>query len=303
MLKEPVLERDDEGIADRALGAYLGFAIGDALGATVEFLTPAEIAVEYGVHSRMIGGGWLKLKPGQVTDDTELALCVGRAIIGSSGFDLKRVCDEFAAWLKRVPVDVGNTTRRGLRRYIVDGSMESPPNEGDAGNNACVRNLPVTLATLNSDRSFQEWTIAQSHVTHNNAQSDAAALGMGRMLRSLVLGGGVMAAREEVKAMIATNPEFRFDRFRGPCTGYIVDTLRTVLKVYFLSDSIRSCITQTVNMGGDADSAGALAGMLAGATYGASTIPQDWLKRLDPAVTAEIRQQTTDLLKIATAQV
>ena len=117
----------------------------------------------------MIGGGWLKLKPGQVTDDTELALCVGRAIIASGGFDLKLVCDEFAAWLKRIPVDVGNTTRRGLRRYIVDGSMESPPNEGDAGNNACVRNLPVTLATLDCDPSFQEWTIAQSHVTHNNA--------------------------------------------------------------------------------------------------------------------------------------
>ena len=65
---------------DRALGAYLGFAIGDALGATVEFLTPGEIASEYGVHARMIGGGWLKLKPGQVTDDTEMALCVGRAI-------------------------------------------------------------------------------------------------------------------------------------------------------------------------------------------------------------------------------
>ena len=103
----------------------------------------------------MIGGGWLKLKPGQVTDDTEMALCVGRAIIAAGGFDLKRVCDEFAAWLKRVPVDVGNTTRRGLRRYIVDGSMELPPNEGDAGNNACVRNLPVTLATLGSDQSFR----------------------------------------------------------------------------------------------------------------------------------------------------
>ena len=52
-------------------------------------------------------------------------------------------------------------------------------------------------------------------------------------------------------------------------------------------------------MGGDADSAGALAGMLAGATYGASTIPQDWLKRLDPVVVTEIRQQTPDLLKIS----
>ena len=55
---------------DRALGAYLGFAIGDALGATVEFMRPREIAQAYGVHRDMIGGGWLKLPVGQVTDDT-----------------------------------------------------------------------------------------------------------------------------------------------------------------------------------------------------------------------------------------
>ncbi|MFZ1893088.1 MAG: ADP-ribosylglycohydrolase family protein, partial [Rhodoplanes sp.] len=54
---------------DRALGAYLGFAIGDALGATVEFMTKGEIAARYGVHDRIVGGGWLKLAPGKVTDD------------------------------------------------------------------------------------------------------------------------------------------------------------------------------------------------------------------------------------------
>ena len=62
---------------------------------------------------------------------------------------------------------------------------------------------------------------------------------------------------------------------------------------------MRACIVQTVNMGGDADSAGALSGMLAGATYGAASIPKPWLKRLDPAVAAEIRRQTTALLDIA----
>jgi ADP-ribosyl-[dinitrogen reductase] hydrolase len=288
----------DDDILDRALGAYLGFAIGDALGATVEFMTPGEIAHEYGVHARIIGGGWLKLKPGQVTDDTELALCVGRAIIRSQGWSLKTVCDEFAAWLKRVPVDVGNTTRRGIRRFIVDGSMVSLPNEGDGGNGACIRNLPVALATLGDDAAFRAWTLDQCHVTHNHPLSDAAALTLGRMLRRLVLGGGVAAAREEVRPLLEAHPEFRFERFRGPCSGYVVDTVRAVLHQYFLTDSVRSCVTQTVNMGGDADSTGALAGMLAGATYGAGGIPAAWIKRLDGSVAAEIRQQTRALLEI-----
>ena len=292
----------DEGILNRALGAYLSFAIGDALGATVEFMTRSEIAREYGVHSRMVGGGWLKLKPGQVTDDTELALCIGRAILRARGWNLNFVCDEFATWLKRVPVDVGNTTRRGIRRYIVEGSTAAVFHEGDAGNGACIRNLPVVLATLENDDRFQSWTIDQGHVTHNHPLSDAASLVLGRMVRRLILGGGVAAAREELRPLLQDHPEFRFERFRGPCTGYVVDTVRTVLHHYFLTDSVRSCITQTVNEGGDADSTGALAGMLAGATYGASAIPQDWLKRLDPSIAAEIRHQTRQLLEIGCGQ-
>jgi ADP-ribosyl-[dinitrogen reductase] hydrolase len=182
---------------------------------------------------------------------------------------------------------------------IVDGSMVAPASDGDGGNGAAIRNLPVALATLASDQDFATWTLEQCHITHNHPLSDAAALALGRMLRRLVLGGGVAAAREEARALIEKHREFRFDRFKGPCTGYVVDTVCTVLHEYFLTDSIRSCIVQTVNMGGDADSAGALAGMLSGATYGAASIPQPWMKRLDPAVVGEIRQQTAALLEIA----
>ncbi|MDP2804662.1 MAG: ADP-ribosylglycohydrolase family protein, partial [Gallionellaceae bacterium] len=59
---------------DRATAAYLGLAIGDALGSTVEFMTPREIALQYGTHNTLRGGGWLHLKPGQVTDDTTMSL-------------------------------------------------------------------------------------------------------------------------------------------------------------------------------------------------------------------------------------
>lgn len=295
-MTEPWRLRD---LRDRALGAYLGFAIGDALGATVEFMTQSEIQAAYGVHSRLIGGGWLKLKPGQVTDDTDLALCVGRALVAQGGWRTRAVCEEFAHWLKQVPVDVGNTTRRGIRRFLIEGTEQTPYHEGDAGNGACVRNLPVALATLGDDEAFARWSLAQCHVTHNHPLSDAATLACGRMVRRLVLGEGVVGCREEARVLIAAHPQFKFERFRGPCTAYVVDTVRTVLRRYFLTDSIRSCLIETVNLGGDADSAGALAGMLAGATYGASTIPRAWLGRLDPAVRAEIEAQVPALLALS----
>jgi ADP-ribosyl-[dinitrogen reductase] hydrolase len=289
----------DAMLQDRALGAYLGFAIGDALGATVEFMTKGEIAGRYGVHARMIGGGWLNLKPGQITDDTEMTLAVGRAMIAADGWDVRAVCDEFVAWMRKVPVDVGNTCRRGIRRFMADGSLAGPPNEGDAGNGACMRNLPVALATLYTPALFERWTREQCHITHNHPLSDAAALALGRMVQRLLAGGGMPECRAEAKALIAQHPQFRFDRYNGVCSAFIVDTVRTVLHFYFLSDSVRSCIITTVNNGGDADTAGALAGMLAAATYGASEIPKPWLDRLDPVVVKEIRAQVASLLRLA----
>ena len=151
----------DAPVFDRALGAYLGFAVGDALGVTVEFTTRSEIAARYGVHCRMLGGGWLNLLPGQVTDDTEMTLAVGRAIIRHGGWDLEAACDEFGAWLKGVPVDVGNTCRRGIRRYLIEASMVAPFSEGDAGNGACMRNLPIALAALHDPALFDTWTLEQ----------------------------------------------------------------------------------------------------------------------------------------------
>lgn len=79
----------------------------------------------------------------------------------------------------------------------------------------------------------------------------------------------------------------------------MVDTIKTVFHYYFLTDSVRSCITETINAGGDADTVGALAGMLTGATYGAQSIPQSWLQRLDAAVAEQIRWQVEQLLMIA----
>lgn len=283
----------------RALGAYLGFAVGDALGATVEFMTPAEIGMKYGLHCRIIGGGWLDLEPGQVTDDTEMSIAVGRAILATKGWDVNAVCEAFVTWLRGVPPDVGDTCRRGIRRFIVDGTTTKPFGEGDAGNGACMRILPVALATLGDPEAFEAWTLEQCHITHNHPLSDAASLAFGRMVQVLIDGGRVIDVREQARNLVAAHPPFRFDRYNSHCSAYIVDTVRTVLHYYFLTDSFRNCVVETVNIGGDADTAGALAGMLAGATYGVEAIPDAWLKRLDKAVAAEIHEQTAALLALS----
>ncbi|GEO82532.1 ADP-ribosyl-[dinitrogen reductase] hydrolase [Pararhodospirillum oryzae] len=281
---------------ERALGAYLGLAVGDALGATVEFMTAGEIAHMHGVHSKMTGGGWLRLRPGQVTDDTEMTLALGRSLCAKGTLDAADVCQEFALWLKSRPVDVGNTCRRGIRRFITQGSTEAPFHDGDGGNGAAMRTLPIALASLNNPERLESWALTQAHTTHNHPLSDAATITLTRMAYLLIHGHGMKACREEANHLVAAEREFRFDPYHGRSSAYVVDTLQTVLHYYFVTDSFRNCLIRTVNQGGDADTTGALAGMLAGATYGVQEIPAAWLGKLEDKITQEIYRQVDTFL-------
>ena len=267
----------------------------------MEFLTKGEIAHQYGVHKHIKGGGWLRLPAGQVTDDTEMSIHLGRAILSGPEWDARRAAEEFAVWLKGVPVDVGDTTRRGIRRFIMHGTLSEPESEYHAGNGAAMRNLPVALATLGDDAAFERWTLEQAHITHCNALSDAATLTLGRMVRRLVMGGGVLDVRDEINALIARHRQFKFQPYRNLSTAFIVDTMQTVMHYYFQTDSVETCVVETVNQGGDADTTGAIAGMLAGATYGVENIPPRWLRKLDRKVHDEIRAQVDGLLARAPA--
>lgn len=283
-------------LKSRALGAYLGLAVGDALGAPIEFLTKREIA-HRGGHNEMTGGGWLKLKPGQVTDDTEMSLYLGRAWIGAGGWDALIAANHLAEWLKHYPIDVGNTCRRGIRRFILDGSLHGAQSEADGGNGAAMRILPIALATLGDDRVFEHAAIEQAHLTHHHPLSDAATLTLGRMVHVLLAGQGIEASRILANNLVTAYPKFRFTPYPGRASGYIVDTMQTVMHHFFNTDNFEDCVVATVNCGEDADTTGAIVGMLAGALYGVSAIPQRWLDKLDTKVKAEIEYQTNVLMK------
>ncbi|AKU10614.1 ADP-ribosyl-[dinitrogen reductase] hydrolase [Azoarcus sp. CIB] len=292
-------------LRERALGAYLGLAVGDALGATVEFLTPSEIRHQYGELRDIVGGGWLRLKAGQVTDDTQMSLALGAAIIESGGWDLKNIAEHWLAWLKSKPIDVGNTCRRGLVRFGRDGSLESPFSDGDAGNGALMRVLPAILFAYRDMALLERCALEQAHVTHNHPLSDAATLCLARMLADLLHGGhwrdNLAKLRAHAKALVDAHRQFRFDPYPKRATGYVVDTAQTVLYAFFSTDDFESCLIRTVNCGGDADTTGAIAGMLAGAHYGVDAIPVRWLKRLDRDVSEAIVRQVDGLLALGSA--
>ena len=284
---------------DRALGAYLAFAAGDALGATAEFMTAGEIACTYkGGLRNIVGGGWLHLKPGQVTDDTQMSLALGDALLAARGWDLRMVADSFVGWMRSKPPDIGHACRRGIRRYMIDGTLCTPPADDNAGNGAAMRNLPVALATLDSPELFARCSLEQAHITHHHPLSDAATLLLGQLTQILLLGGSIADCRGCVTEFLGRHPRFRFEPWPGNTSGFIVDTVQTVLHAFFRNGDIESCIVDVVNRGGDADTAGALVGQLAGACYGVQGLPARWLKQLDARIVERIRRQTASLLAL-----
>lgn len=290
---------DPAALYDRVLGAYLGLAIGDALGATVEFMTAREIAHRLGVHRDITGGGWLKLPAGQVTDDTTMSLALGDALLAGGLHDTRVIADAFVRWLKAKPVDCGNTCRRGLQRYLAEGSLQGPAHEGDAGNGALMRNLPVVIATLHDEAAFERLSLAQARITHHHALSDAAVLGIGRLTRAALLGADAARLAAQAQCWVDAWPAFRFAPYRGRCSAYVVDTVQTVLAHWLSQPDAESALVATVNQGGDADTTGALVGMLAGAQAGARGLPARWVQRLLPSVRRAVTAQATALLALA----
>ncbi|MGH9068340.1 MAG: ADP-ribosylglycohydrolase family protein, partial [Acidimicrobiales bacterium] len=101
-------------IADRIAGGLFGLCVGDALGATCEFLSPAEIARRHGRHTEIIGGGSFGWRPGQGTDDSDMAMVIARAY--AEGYSLEAVAKGFVSWYRSNPRDIGGTTATALTK-------------------------------------------------------------------------------------------------------------------------------------------------------------------------------------------
>ena len=293
---------DRPRVVDRAIGAYLGLAIGDALGATVEFMTPKEIRQQFGIHADITGGGWLRLKAGHVTDDTTMSLALGQAILNHGEVEAMSAAHAFDAWMRGKPVDIGNTVRRNLISFRTTGRPEAVPSEHDAGNGAAMRCLPVALACYGQPEKTSIFASrAQAHVTHHNPLSDAACETLILMVQDLLDGRDpVIVEQQRARELVNQLPVFAYDHKRqdNP-SGFVVDTMKAVLQAFFATECFEDCLIDVVNRGGDADTTGAIAGMLAGACYGTAGIPRRWLRALDEPTRRACEAQAEALIALA----
>ncbi len=288
-------------IFQRAQAAYLGLAVGDALGATVEFMTPREIRATYTLHRDIVGGGWLRLQRGHVTDDTKMSLALGRAIIDQGKFRAWAAADAFSDWMRSKPVDIGNTVRRGIMHYRSTGETEVQANEHDAGNGACMRTLPIALLTLGESwPKVQAISHRHCHITHHNPLSDLATEYVIKMIQTALRGGDRDSLQVLAQELIELEPRFNYHgKYSENPSAYIVETMQTVLQALFSVNEFEGALVDVVNRGGDADTAGAILGMIAGALYGLEAIPSRWLAALNPDISEACSSQAMQLVGLS----
>jgi ADP-ribosyl-[dinitrogen reductase] hydrolase len=288
---------------ERILGGLWGSLAGDALGVPVEFIDRATVQAnpvkdmrEYGTHHQP-RGTW--------SDDSSMLLCTADSLVNHE-FSIENMGERFVRWMDGGlwtahgdVFDIGGTTSTALMRIAkgTPADQAGGRHEESNGNGSLMRILPAVLRFAGEPLElFSDRLEKVSAITHGHARSRMACVFYGLMVRQLLLGwqpqAALDSARAEFTGWFERSPEFA--KFRHiledelvsvpegeiVSTGYVLHTLHASLWCLLTTDNYRDCALRAVNLGGDTDTTGCVAGGLAGVVYGFKSIPTDWIRQL-----------------------
>lgn len=293
---------------NRRRGALIGLAVGDALGAAVEFKSPGSFAPVTGYRN----GGPHRLEAGEWTDDTSMALALADSI-ASVGWDLNDQADRYVEWWKKGKYsvngrcfDIGYTTRMALSNYLDDKNAlaSGDTSERASGNGSIMRLAPVPIryAHLYAGQldELSRFAEESSLPTHASEQCRSACRYLATVLAALISGEDRAAVLSPdwtplqiLNGIKPLNPlihEIALGSFRQkqpPAiqgSGWVVKSLEASLWAFHDAETFEEAVLKAVNLGDDADTTGAICGQLAGAYWGESQIPgslRSGLARMD----------------------
>lgn len=286
---KPQIISDNDSL-DKAKGALIGLAVGDAVGTTLEFLPRDRVTI-----IDMIGGGVFKLKPGEWTDDTSMALCLAETYLETKKMDVSIFRRNLLRWYRYGEnssngrcFDIGNTTKTALEEYAKKGNDwfgNSSPES--AGNAPVIRQAPVSIFNRKSLYKNLIESKQQCVATHGAAESINSCQFLSLILHYLING----CSKENtfsphvwpctLRVLLINAGEYKQkkrDQIRS--SGYVIDTLEAAMWAVWNTDNFRDAVLLAANLADDADSVAATAGQIAGALYGYSGIPQEWKNKL-----------------------
>lgn len=293
--QRPIPERqpsaDAEAIGDRAAGALLGLALGDALGTTLEF----KARDAYEPLTGIVGGGPFKLRPGQWTDDTAMALALADSLLVCDGLDEQDLLARFSDWWRNGTYsctgrcfDIGGTTAQAIRRWGQTGADHCGSTDAQsAGNGSLMRLAPVAIRYWDNRPALRDAAARQSKTTHAAAEAVDGCVLYAEMLADAIAGqprAEVLRARDGgwVGGVAAVNAGSWRAKPRNEAngSGYVVHSLDAALWSVGRTSTFDRAVLHAANLGQDADTTAAIAGQLAGALAGGSSLPSEWLAKL-----------------------
>jgi ADP-ribosylglycohydrolase len=323
----------DPNLRDRAMGALLGLACGDALGVPYEFDGRRLGADE---RPAMRGGGPADVAPGTWSDDTAMAVAVAEGL--RAGPELATRLDAIAArfleWYSTSPPDVGRQTgavlsgvsggadatgtpraprrrpgnRPGLGTMMTEVARGYAAAHPDAaGNGALMRTAPVALAHLEDRAACAATARAVAALTHAGDEACDSCVLWTEAVRLAASGGGIDVAAgldlvgdaDRWRAILDEAATGDLGRFRP--NGWTVRTLQVAYGAILRADwDLERALTIAIRVGDDTDTVAAVAGSLLGAHHGASALPPSWVEAIHgwPGyAAAELRQVALGLIE------
>lgn len=285
---------------DRYRGCLLGLAAGDALGTTLEFKAPGS----FQPIDDMVGGGPFRLKPGQWTDDTSMALCLATSLLECGKFDPMDQMLRYLRWRDEGYMsstgecfDIGATVDQALERFrVTNDPYSGPTHPMSAGNGSLMRLAPVPMYFAAEAETAIARSGDSSRTTHGTRETVDAC----RYFAGLLLGALRGVDKETllsanfcpVEKMWETYPLSEriadiaggsFKSLQPPDirgSGYVVHTLEAALWAFHHTGEFREGALKVANLGEDADTTAAVFGQIAGAHYGVESIPAEWRTQL-----------------------
>ena len=281
-------------ISKKINNCLLGLAVGDALGCTLEFKKPGT----FEPITNIVGGGVHRLKAGEWTDDTSMALCLAQSLIDCKGFDPKDQMLKYCKWYDEGYMsstgecfDIGNTTLKALDNFIINGNPYSTiTDESSAGNGSIMRLAPIPMYYYQKPEEALKYAVLSSKTTHANEMCVDACRYMAGIMVGLLNGESKETVLSPMYSPVqnyfnneplcdaikeVANGSFKTKQppeIKG--SGFVVKSLEAALWAFYHTNNFRDGALKAVNLGDDADTTGAVYGQIAGTIF---NIPSNWI--------------------------
>ncbi|CAB4365390.1 unannotated protein [freshwater metagenome] len=305
-------------VKQRALGAVIGAAVGDALGAPFEFepagLYPRRFPKPViGGTGEMIGGGDFHWEPGEFTDDTQMGIALAESILANGCYSHDTAWQWFRAWAATAS-DVGATTRASLRNP--DWRRVANHIQRGAGNGALMRSFPFAVALLHADPdTVKDIVVRHGALTHPDPAAGWGAWIAVELCRHAIHGKDPFTQMDTLLDRLPTDLRPLFEQLLAadwtpesehPSNGSVWGCLAEAVWAVRTTDTFEDALTAAIALGHDADTVGCVTGAIAGAIHGIQTIPSRWTTYINGRIdsptgpriyrTADLQRLTTSLL-------